>query len=116
MLQSDVSIQENPAEKHLLYSFQTKPTGQFSNSEVLELEAQEKVEEIGYCFERGLKYLRIKTDRREKTWGVKSGQNKETENCLKVEPESDCSGILGPLRFGFSLNGNKFGALNFVVY
>jgi hypothetical protein len=116
LLQSDISSQYSDLPKPVLYSFQSKATGQFSNSKTLEIGHNEKVEQISYIFEKGLKYLSIKTEQQEVEWGIK---NEDAEvSVLKIDQkeETDSIGSLGPLRFGFSLNANKFGALNFVVY
>lgn len=76
----------------------------------------ESVREIRFYFEKGLKYLAIATDKQEVEWGLKNEQMEPYLLNLRVEQREDANRFLGPLGFGFSLNGNKFGTLHFVVF
>lgn len=69
-----------------------------------------------FCFEKGLKYLAISTDKQETEWGLKSEEMEPYVLNLKADQSEDARQLMGPLGFGFSLNANKFGTLHFVVF
>ena len=82
----------------------------------MEFANDETVRELRFFFDKGLKYLAISTNKQETEWGVKTEEMEPYILSLRVDDDADKNRFFGPLRFGFSLNGNKFGALNFVVY
>ena len=116
LLQSDVSNSLPSPKSPSLFGFETKATGQFSNSKKIEFLRDENLKEIRFYFEKGLKYIAILTDNQEVEWGIKNENVEPYINSLRVNQENKKQNILGPVRFGFSLNGNKFGALNFSVF
>ena len=98
-----------------MFSFQTKATGQFSNSKQIQFSREELFKEIRFYYEKGLKYFSILTDKQEMEWGIKDESIEPYIHSLRVNNDNE-KYILGPVRFGFSLNGNKFGALNFTIF
>ena len=82
----------------------------------MEVSLKESIREISFFYEKGLKYLSIVTDKQEKEWGVRNEDMEPYILNLRVEQVEEEIKLLGPLKFGFSLNGNKFGTIQFVVY
>ena len=116
LLQSNLSNTNSLSKTPSLFSFQTKATGQFSNSKQIDFSREESFKEIRFYFEKGLKYFSISTDKQELEWGIKDESIEPYIHSLRGKKDEQEKFVLGPVRFGFSLNGNKFGALNFTVF
>ena len=118
LLQSDLSTQHNEGlnKSSSLYYFQTKATGQFSNTKEMEFSPDESVREVCFYFDKGLKYLSITTDKQEIEWGVRNEDIEPYILNFRIAQDDKQKRLFGPLKFGFSLNGNKFGTLQFVLY
>ena len=95
-----------------LISFNLKPTGKMGNSKEISFKPNEKIKEIRYYYLKGIKYLCLETDLQKMEWGFKDEEIEPYIVCLRPQQEAT---KLEDIRFGFSLSGNKFTCMNFIL-